>query len=123
MPVCAHRAVRADENAYGPRHCRSSGADVAYSRHLSRFLFVWTNSLPLVLYPLVGPTGTVPVSLVLGYFFLGIEDIGVRTEQPFDLLPLWQYVDGIDASCEQILAHRSEPEPWTRVKGAVAASR
>jgi hypothetical protein len=34
---------------------------------------------------------------------------GVRIEQPFDVLPLWQYVDAIDASCKQILQHSPEP--------------
>ena len=63
--------------------------------------------LPLTLFPLVGPYGTVPVSTVLSFFFLGIEDIGTRIEQPFDTLPLWQYVESVDASCEQILAHES----------------
>ena len=48
-------------------------------RHLSRFLFVWCSALPLALYPLVGPWGTVPTSTILSFFFLGIEDIGTHT--------------------------------------------
>lgn len=57
------------------------------------------------MYPVVGPWGTVPVTCAIGFYMLGIEDIGVRIEQPFDVLPLWQYVDAIDASCEQLIAH------------------
>ena len=34
------------------------------------------------------------------------QDVGVRTEMPFDLLPLWLYVDAIEASCDQIRNHR-----------------
>ena len=79
----------------------------SYTNHLSRFLFMWCSALPLAMYPLVGPTGTVPVCAVLSYFMLGIEDVGVRTEQPFDVLPLWQVLGAIDASCEQIKSHQS----------------
>mmetsp|Transcript_18751 Transcript_18751/g.60220 ORF Transcript_18751/g.60220 Transcript_18751/m.60220 type:complete len:282 (+) Transcript_18751:747-1592(+) len=74
--------------------------------HTSRFLYVWCASLPLVMYPVVGPWGTVPVCAMMTYFMLGIEDVGVRTEMPFDLLPLWLYVDAIEASCDQIRNHR-----------------
>jgi putative membrane protein len=76
-----------------------------YTHHLSRFLFLWCCSVPLAMYPIVGPVGTVPVSAAVSFFMLGIEDIGVRIEQPFDSLPLWQYVEAIDSSCGQILAH------------------
>eukprot|EP00808_Paulinella_micropora_P000011 g24681.t1 len=87
-----------------------------YTAHLSRFLFVWCSALPLALYPLVGATGTIPTSLLLTYFFLGIEDIGVLTENPFNNLPLWQHCNVIDASCQQILLHtmmyaKDKPNP------------
>ena len=82
--------------------------------HLSRFLFLWlalrytSRDVPSPR-SLVGPVGTIPISAAVTDFMLGIEDIGVRIEQPFDvLLPLWQYVKtAVDASCGQILAHNS----------------
>lgn len=74
-----------------------------YSRFTSRCVFVWTNLLPLALYPIMGPAGTVPTSIVIGVFMFGLEDVASRIEEPFRTLPLWQYVEGIDASCTQIL--------------------
>ena len=50
----------------------------------------------------------VPVSLLISYMMLGIEDIGSRIENPFQVLPLWQYCDVIDASCTQLLSHDAE---------------
>eukprot|EP00434_Breviolum_minutum_P021367 symbB.v1.2.018854.t1/scaffold1521.1/size113984/4 len=76
-----------------------------YTRFTSRFLFVWCNALPLALFPLLGPTLTMPMTLVISFFMLGIEDIGSRVEQPFDVLPLWQYCEDIEFSCQQLLQH------------------
>eukprot|EP00913_Durusdinium_trenchii_P020505 g19263.t1 len=50
-------------------------------------------------------TLTVPITLVISFFMLGIEDIGSRVEQPFDVLPLWQYCEDIENSCNQLLEH------------------
>ena len=74
-----------------------------YTQHTSRFLFAWCCALPAALFPIVGPAGTVPISVALSFFMLGIEDIGARLEMPFDVLPLWQYTAVIDASCEQVV--------------------
>lgn len=73
-----------------------------YTKFTSRFLWLWCNSLPLALYPLLGPLGTAPVSLLISFFMLGIEDIGSRVEQPFDVMPLWQYCTTIEQSCVQL---------------------
>lgn len=66
-----------------------------FTRHSSRLLFIWSNCLPFALYPLVGPLGTLPTALLTSYAVLGIEDISVQLEEPFDILPLRQYSDGI----------------------------
>merc|ERR1712151_1243469 len=62
----------------------------------------------MALYPMFGAIGTPPVSMIISFFMLGIEDIGSRVEQPFNVMPLWQYCDTIDQSCVQ-LARASEP--------------
>jgi len=46
-----------------------------------------------------------PMTLVISFFMLGIEDIGSRVEQPFDVMPLWQYCEDIEFSCQQLLQH------------------
>jgi len=73
----------------------------SYTRHASRFLTLWCNALPMALYPLVGPTLTVPFSLVVSFVMFGIEDIGLRIEQPFSILPIWQYSDTVKVSTDQ----------------------
>ena len=78
-----------------------------YTRFAGRCVWLWTNLLPLALYPSLGPVGVVPSSMVVALFLYGLEDIGTRIEQPFDSLPLWQYCDGIEGSCKQLLAQHA----------------
>jgi putative membrane protein len=79
-----------------------------YNHHTSRFLILWTAALPAAMYPVLGPAGTAPVSLLIAWMMLGIEDIGSRIENPMDSLPLWQYVDTIEQSIDQLRAHDRE---------------
>ena len=48
---------------------------------------------------------SVPASVVVAYMLLGIEDIGVQIEEPFAVMPLWQYSDAIDQTARQLNAH------------------
>lgn len=73
-----------------------------FSRHSSRLLFMWSNSLPFALYPLMGPLATLPTALLTAYAVLGIEDISVQLEEPFDILPMRQYSDGVFDSIRTI---------------------
>ena len=73
-----------------------------FTRHSSRLLFIWSYSLPFALYPAMGPVGTLPASLLTSYAVLGIEDIGVQLEEPFDILPLRQYSDGMFDAIDQM---------------------
>jgi len=66
-----------------------------FTRHSSRLLFLWSHSLPFALYSAVGPWGLIPASLVTSFAIMGIEDIGVQLEEPFDILPMRQYSDGM----------------------------
>eukprot|EP00929_Paragymnodinium_shiwhaense_P062893 TRINITY_DN31422_c0_g1_i2.p1 TRINITY_DN31422_c0_g1~~TRINITY_DN31422_c0_g1_i2.p1 ORF type:complete len:487 (-),score=97.75 TRINITY_DN31422_c0_g1_i2:251-1711(-) len=77
----------------------------SYTRFTSRFLWLWCNTLPLALYGLLGPFATPPVSVAIAFVMFGIEDIGSRVEQPFDVLPLWQYCQTIDQSLSQLVRH------------------
>lgn len=73
-----------------------------FTRHSSRLLLIWAAILPFGLYPSMGPYGTLPVSVLTAYAILGIEDVGVQLEEPFDILPLRQYCEGIFDSINQI---------------------
>ena len=39
--------------------------------------------------------------LVLGFFFLGIEELAIQLEEPFSVLPLSKIVSGIGLSAEE----------------------
>uniref|UniRef100_A0A7S3QPU7 Uncharacterized protein n=2 Tax=Eukaryota TaxID=2759 RepID=A0A7S3QPU7_DUNTE len=60
---------------------------LTYTRHTSRFLFFWINSLPFALYASFG-WGCIPIALVISTLLLGIDEIGVQIEEPFGVLPL-----------------------------------
>mmetsp|Transcript_14451 Transcript_14451/g.23907 ORF Transcript_14451/g.23907 Transcript_14451/m.23907 type:complete len:450 (+) Transcript_14451:123-1472(+) len=73
-----------------------------FTRHSSRLLTIWSSTLPFALYPAMGPWLTLPTVLLTSYAVLGIEDIGVQLEEPFDILPLRQYSDGMFDSISAI---------------------
>ena len=98
-----HRVV-ALTNALGAcERIRNTPIPTTYTRHTSRFLTLWCNLLPLALWPATG-WGTPLASLFIGYALLGIEDIGVQIEEPFDVLPLWQYGAAVATSCDALVA-------------------
>eukprot|EP00550_Attheya_septentrionalis_P007784 CAMPEP_0198284758 /NCGR_PEP_ID=MMETSP1449-20131203/4199_1 /TAXON_ID=420275 /ORGANISM="Attheya septentrionalis, Strain CCMP2084" /LENGTH=464 /DNA_ID=CAMNT_0043981971 /DNA_START=45 /DNA_END=1439 /DNA_ORIENTATION=+ len=66
-----------------------------FTRHSSRLMFIWSHTLPFALYPAMGPLLTLPTAVLTAYAVLGVEDIGVQLEEPFDILPLRQYSDGM----------------------------
>ena len=51
---------------------------------------LWLLALPVALIGSMPPLGVVGFSFCTAYIFLGIEELGVQVEQPFDILPLWQ---------------------------------
>merc|ERR1712129_227615 len=84
-----------------------------YTKFTSRFLYLWCGALPLCLFPLLGPAATVPVSVMVSFFLFGIQDMAGRVEQPFDTLPLWQYCQTVDQSCEQLVR---QTRTWEEVQ-------
>lgn len=68
---------------------------VSYTRHTSRFILVYLSLLPLVLFKDFGIWTPVCVFFV-SYAMLGVEEIGVRIEEPFFRLNL----EGICDTCE-----------------------
>lgn len=73
---------------------------LSYSRHTSRFLAVWLTALPLALHPVLGGAAAVAVVPVIGFFLLGLDDIGVRIEEGWNALP----VDYVLGSAEATIA-------------------
>jgi len=94
-----------------------------YTVFSGRILYIWVHSVAFAMYPLIGPVVTPAISLFTGFLLLGIDDIGSRTEQPFDILPLWQYVANIDKDCVQLLKNSAilDKELMKQERGSGAA--
>jgi len=60
---------------------------LTYTRHSSRFLFVYINALPFAMYSAFG-WGCIPITIMISALLLGIDEIGVQIEEPFGVLPL-----------------------------------
>jgi predicted membrane chloride channel (bestrophin family) len=68
---------------------------LAYSRHTSRFMVIWLSALPFGLYQTCG-LATIPLTMVVAFLLLGIDEIGVQIEEPLGLLPLDNLCDEIE---------------------------
>jgi predicted membrane chloride channel (bestrophin family) len=76
-----------------------------YTRHTARFLEVWLLLMPFTLYDAFGYTwnhiGMIPATVVISFFLLGIEELGIQLEEPFSLLPQHKITNGIGLSAEE----------------------
>eukprot|EP00467_Chlorarachnion_reptans_P008663 CAMPEP_0114516352 /NCGR_PEP_ID=MMETSP0109-20121206/17279_1 /TAXON_ID=29199 /ORGANISM="Chlorarachnion reptans, Strain CCCM449" /LENGTH=445 /DNA_ID=CAMNT_0001696729 /DNA_START=26 /DNA_END=1363 /DNA_ORIENTATION=+ len=59
---------------------------LSYSRHLSRYLTIWSATLPFVLAPLLG-WYSIPVITLICWSLFSIEEVGHMIEEPFFALP------------------------------------
>jgi len=60
------------------------------TRHVVRSMGLWFLAMPIGLIGSLSPAAIVAFTFATSYIFLGIEELGVQVEQPFDILPLWQ---------------------------------
>ena len=60
---------------------------LSYTRHTSRFMIIWLACLPFALWDSAG-WAVIPITSLLSYLLLGIDQIGVQIEEPFGILPL-----------------------------------
>ena len=74
----------------------------SFTRHASRALTLWCYASPLVLYPVMG-IGTPVATFFVAWALLGLEDIGVQVEEPFDVLPLLQLCQAVHDSCDNLV--------------------
>ena len=59
--------------------------------------FVFAASSPVVL--------SVLWTFVIAFLFLGIEELGVTVEQPFQVIPLWQLCCQVQEDIEELVLH------------------
>jgi putative membrane protein len=76
-----------------------------YTRHTARFLEVWLLLMPLTLYNAFDYTwnhwAMIPATVVISFFLLGIEELGIQLEEPFSVLPQHKITNGIGLSAEE----------------------
>jgi len=76
-----------------------------YTRHTARFLEVWLLLMPLTLYNAFDYTwnhwGMIPATVIISFFLLGIEELGIQLEEPFTVLPCHKISNGIGLSAEE----------------------
>ncbi len=75
---------------------------LSYTRHTTRFLFLWLTFLPLSIYKLCG-WATIPTTLIIAFVLLGIEEIGVIKEEPFSVLPLEKYTREVEKDVRDMM--------------------
>jgi len=90
-----------------------SPVPLVYTRHTSRFLAAFLLCLPFGIWPVMGDSWnhwlTIPVSALLSFFLLGIEEIGIQIEEPFSILPLEALCDGaIAATIDELLQSKRD---------------
>lgn len=106
--MCPHAlaspAARPALSVLPTRTCRAPTAPAPPLRHANthpgptpprRFLVVWLTFLPFVAWKELG-WATVPVDVILAFFLLGIEEIGVQVEEPMGILALEVSLDCFD---------------------------
>ncbi|KAI8464599.1 MAG: Bestrophin, RFP-TM, chloride channel-domain-containing protein [Monoraphidium minutum] len=92
---------------------------LSYTRHTSRFLIIWLTLLP---FSLVGSCGlaTIPLSIVIAFLLLGIEEIGVSIEEPFSILPLETISETALTNARELAAHHGGGPAPAAAAGAAA---
>lgn len=99
---------------------------LAYSRHTSRLLSVWTFFMPIILLQKLPPFLVPPATLLISWMLLATEEIGHIIEEPFgihddrpQILPLKRYCDVVEKDLVQIATTRS----WIRTRQAVLGQK
>jgi len=80
---------------------------LSWTRHTSRFLVIWLTFMPFTLWNACG-WGCVPVSTIIAFLLLGIEEIGVQIEEPFGILPLEAMCATIEKNLRETGQQRQE---------------
>ena len=77
------------------------------SRHGLRCLLLWLLALPVVLAGSVSPWVNILWTAATAFVYLGIDELGVQVEQPFQIIPLWQICQ---AAQDAVLHTLASPE-------------
>ncbi|EFN53823.1 hypothetical protein CHLNCDRAFT_32075 [Chlorella variabilis] len=108
--VPAGAAYRMDENLTvysdvtgGCERILRTPVPLSYTRHTSRFMMIWLTLLPFTLWDNCG-WAMLPITFIVSFLLLGIEEIGVSIEEPFTILPLETIARTIEANLRELEA-------------------
>lgn len=87
----------------------SSPIPPTMSRHGLRCLLLWLLALPVVLTGSVPPLVNVAWTAAMAFIYLGIDELGVQVEQPFQIIPLWQICQAAQDAVVDTLASPERP--------------
>ena len=82
----------------------SSPVPPTMSRHVVRSLLIWFTALPIVLAGSMAPRNCAIWVAAVAYIFVGIEEVGVQVEQPFEIMPMTQLCNVIMYNLEESFA-------------------
>lgn len=99
----------------------SSPIPPTMSRHGLRSLTLWLLALPFVLAGTVPPLVNVLWTAALAFVYLGIDELGVQVEQPFQLIPLWQLCRVVQDDIEELVVQALEFDTMERNRGGFGA--
>ena len=66
----------------------SSPLPPTMSRHIVRTMQLWLFGFPFVLAGTMAPLSTAVWVFATSYAFVGIDEVGVQVEQPFEIVPM-----------------------------------
>jgi len=109
LPPHLHRKLEEDMRELdlvvgGCERLFSSPVPPTMSRHVVRSLVLWLATLPFVLAGTMTPRSIALWVGLVGYIFVGIEEVGVQVEQPFEIVPMTQLCNIIMANLEEAIA-------------------
>ena len=94
---------------------------IIYTRHSSRFLGSWLGLLPLAVWgidPSWNHLITIPSTMAVTFFLLGIEELGLQIEEPFGILALEAFCDAsIGAVLYDMVLVEDKARGLDKVKG------
>ncbi|KAL4856957.1 hypothetical protein ACK3TF_002657 [Chlorella vulgaris] len=108
--VPAGAAYRMDENLTvysdvtgGCERILRTPIPLSYTRHTSRFMMIWLTLLPFTLWDSCR-WAALPITFIVSFLLLGIEEIGVSIEEPFTILPLEVIARTIETNLRELEA-------------------
>lgn len=83
------------------------------TRHGLRSLALWFMALPVVMAANnVPPIMTAVWTSIISFIHIGIEELGVQVEQPFQVIPQWQLCLRVQRDIEEIVLQRLQQQQY-----------